>query len=183
LTKTRLVQLGIIGAPHGVRGELRVKSFTADPKALAGYRSLTNEAGDKTFAIVSARPIKDDMLVARLKGVDTREAAAALTGVGLFVPREALPPAEDEDEFYHADLIGLRAETGDGGLIGEITALQNFGADDLLEIRLAGERRTVYLPFTKAVAPIVDVAGGRVVVDPPEGALDAPGKDEPEADA
>jgi 16S rRNA processing protein RimM len=177
---SRLVQLGVIGAPHGVRGELRVKSFTGDPKALAAYRSLTDEAGAKTFEIASARPIKDDMLVVRLKGVDTREAAAALTGAGLFVPREALPPAEDEDEFYHADLIGLRAETADGDLVGEITAVHNFGADDLLEIKLAGERRTIYLPFTKAIAPVVDIAGGRVVVDPPEGALDAPGKDEPD---
>ncbi|MFC7053261.1 ribosome maturation factor RimM [Hansschlegelia quercus] len=176
----RLVQLGVIGAPHGVRGELRVKSFTADPKALAGYRPLTDAAGTKSFEIASARPIKDDMLVVRFKSVGTREAAAALTGVGLYAPREALPPAEDDDEFYHADLIGLRAETADAGLVGEITAMQNFGADDLLEIKLAGERRTIYLPFTKAVAPIVDIAGGRVVVDPPEGALDAPGKDEPE---
>lgn len=177
---TRLVQIGVIGAPHGVRGELRVKSFTGDPQALARYRPLTDEGAKRIFEIAAARPIKDDMLVVRLKGVETREAAAALTGTGLFIAREALPEADDEDEFYHADLIGLRAELGDGSVVGEITAMQNFGADDLLEIRLAGERRSVYLPFTKTVAPVVDIAGGRVVVDPPEGALDAPGTPEGE---
>jgi 16S rRNA processing protein RimM len=174
---SRLVQIGIFGAPHGVRGELRVKSFTGDPQALAGYRPLTDETGGRTFEVTSARPLKDDMLVVRLKGVATREAAAALTGVALWVPREALPAPDDEDEFYHADLIGLRAELADGTLVGTVAALQNFGADDLLEIRLAGERRTVYLPFTKAVVPVVDVAGGRVVVAPPDGSLDAPSPD------
>ncbi|MFL1875715.1 ribosome maturation factor RimM [Hansschlegelia beijingensis] len=171
---SRLVQIGVFGAPHGVRGELRVKSFTADPQALAHYRPLTDEAGARRFEVASARLIKDDMLVVRLKDVGDRDAAAALTGVGLFVPREALPPAEDEDEFYYADLVGLRAETVDGARLGQIIAVTNFGADDLLEIRLDRGRRTVYLPFTKAVAPLVDIAGGRVVVQPPEGALDEP---------
>ena len=171
---SRLVQIGVFGAPHGVRGELRVKSFTADPQALAGYRPLTDEAGARRFEVASARLLKDDMLVVRLKDVADRDAAAALTGVGLFVPREALPPAEDEDEFYYADLVGLRAETVDGARLGEVIAVTNFGADDLLEIRLDRGRRTIYLPFTKVVAPLVDIAGGRVVVQPPEGALDEP---------
>lgn len=171
---SRLVQIGVFGAPHGVRGELRVKSFTADPQALAGYRPLTDEAGGRRFEVAAARLLKDDMLVVRLKGVTTRDAAAALTGVGLFVPRDALPAADDEDEFYYADLVGLRAETTDGARLGEVIAVTNFGADDLLEIRLGRSRRTVYLPFTKAVVPLVDMAGGRVVVDPPEGALDEP---------
>jgi len=174
---TRLVQIGVFGAPHGVRGELRVKSFTADPQALAGYRPLTDEAGARRFDVAAARLLKDDMLVVRLKDVGDRDAAAALTGVGLFAPRDALPATDDEDEFYYADLVGLRAETADGVRLGEVIAVTNFGADDLLEIRLGRSRRTVYLPFTKAVVPLVDMAGGRVVVDPPEGALDEPKPD------
>lgn len=169
---SRLVQIGVIGAPHGVRGEVRVKSFTADPLALKRYRPLTDGAGARGFAVEAARHLKDDMLVVRFKGAATREAAEALTGVGLFTPRDALPQSADEDEFYYADLVGLSAERPDGSSLGEIVALQNFGADDLLEIRLAGRTRTVYLPFTKAVVPLVDVAGGRVVVDPPDGVLD-----------
>lgn len=170
----RLVQIGVIGAAHGVRGEVRVRCFTEDPAAIKAYGPLTDAAGGRTIRLVSFRPLKGDMGVARIDGVSTREAAEALTGVGLFAPREALPAPETEEDFYHADLIGLRVETADGATVGEVASLQNFGADDLLEIRLAGERRTVYLPFTKAVVPVVDVAGGRVVIDPPEGALDAP---------
>lgn len=169
-----LVQIGVIGAAHGVRGEVRVKAFTADPTALKRYRPITDAAGARTFTVAGLRPLKDDMLVVRFKGVDTRDAAEALNGVGLFAPRSALPPTDDEDDFYYADLIGLRAETADGATIGEVVAVQNFGADDLLEIRLARARRTVYLPFTKAVVPTVDLAGGRVVIEPPQGALDAP---------
>ncbi|GLK68949.1 ribosome maturation factor RimM [Hansschlegelia plantiphila] len=171
----RLVQIGVIGAAHGVRGELRVKSFTGEPAALARYGELSDPSGGRSFAVESFRPLKDDMLVVRFRGIATREAAEALTGTGLFLPREALPDSGDEDEFYHADLIGLRVESPDGTPLGEVVALQNFGADDLMEIRLADERRTVYLPFTKAVVPVVDVAGGRVVVDPPDGALDESG--------
>jgi 16S rRNA processing protein RimM len=169
----RLVQIGVIGAAHGVRGEVRAKAFTAEPAALKRYRPVTSGDGSRNFSITALRLLKDDMVVLRLAGVDTREAAEALNGVGLFVPREALPRATDEDEFYHADLIGLRVELADGTHLGEVAAVQNFGADDLLEIRLVGASRTVYLPFSKAVVPIVEVAAGRVVVEPPEGALDA----------
>ncbi len=173
MAPSRLVQIGVIGAPHGVRGELRVKTFTQDPLALGRYGPLSDSSGARSFAVEGLRHLKAEMVVARLKGVATREAAEALNGVGLFVAREKLPAA-DEDEFYYADLIGLRAETAEGALVGEIVAVENFGAGDLLEIRLAGAKRTAYLPFTKAVAPLVDVAGGRVVVAPPEGALDDP---------
>lgn len=168
----RLVQIGVIGAAHGVRGEVRVKAFTADPAALKRYKPVTAEDGARTFKVVSLRPVKDDMVVVRFQGVDTREAAEALTGTGLFLPRDALPKTTDEDEFYQADLIGLRVETSDGRHLGDVVAAPNFGADDLLEVRLAGEKRTVYLPFTKAVVPVVDIAGGRIVAAPPEGWLD-----------
>jgi 16S rRNA processing protein RimM len=176
-----LVQIGVIGAAHGVKGEVRAKAFTQDPAALGRYAPLSDATGQRLFKVASLRPLKGDMVVLRLAGVGTREAAEALNGVGLFAPRAALPAPADEDEFYHADLIGLRAETADG-VIGSVVAVQNFGADDLLEIRLAGARRTVLLPFTAAVVPTVDVAGGRVVIAPPEGALEEPSEAEPDAD-
>lgn len=172
MTSPRLIQIAVVGAPHGVRGELRVKTYTQDPTSLGAYGRLVVGDGPDTLKLTSLRHLKDDMVVARFEGVSSREAAQALTGKPLSAPREALPATEDEDDFYHSDLIGLRAEKSDGAGVGEVVAVQNFGADDLLEIRLAGGRRTVYLPFTKAVVPVVDIAGGRVVVEPPEGALD-----------
>lgn len=168
----RLVQIAVVGAPHGVRGEARVKTFTEDPASLKAYGPLVVGEGPQTLKVAALRPLKDDMVVARFEGVSTREAAEALTGKPLSVSRDALPASDDEDDFYHADLIGLRAELADGTLLGEVTAVPNYGADDLLEVRLAGDRRTVLLPFTKEVTPVVDVAGGRVVVAPPEGMLD-----------
>ncbi|RXF73137.1 ribosome maturation factor RimM [Hansschlegelia zhihuaiae] len=172
MTAPRLIQIGVIGAAHGVRGETRVKSFTEDPTSLGAYGPLSDAEGGRSFRIASLRPLKDDMLVVRFEGVATREAAEALNGVGLFARRDALPPTEAEDDFYHADLIGLSVETLSGEAVGKIVSVQNFGADDLLEIRLTGRARSVLLPFTRAAVPVVDVAGGRVVVDPPEGALD-----------
>ena len=169
----RLVQIAVVGAPHGVRGEARVKTFTEDPASLKAYGPLIVGDGPSALKVASLRPLKDDMVVARFEGVSTREAAEALTGKPLFVPRDALPEADDEDDFYHADLIGLRAELADGTLVGEVTAVPNYGAADLIEIRLAGDRRTVLLPFTKAAVPVGDIPGARVGVDPPEGALDA----------
>ena len=175
-TPPRLVQIGVVGAAHGVRGEARVKTFTEDPLSLSAYGPLSLKGG-RSLTVASLRPLKGDMVVARFKGVETREAVEALKGEALFAPREALPEP-DEDEFYHADLIGLRVENLAGETVGAVATMQNFGSDDLLEVRLEGSRRTVYLPFTKAVVPTIDVAGGRVVIDPPEGALDAPGKAE-----
>ena len=159
------ILVGRFGAPHGVRGELRLKSFTGDPVAIASYKSLVDETGLRVFRIEAARPVKDDMLVVRVAGVRDRDAAAALTNLDLYVDRAALPPA-DEDEFYHSDLIGLRAELADGALFGTILRVLNFGAGDILEIApAAGE--TILLPFSKAAVPIVDIAGGRVIVSPP----------------
>lgn len=172
MAPTRLIQIAVVGAPHGVRGEARVKTFTEDPVSLGNYGPLVVGDGPETLTVASLRHLRDDMVVARFEGVATREAVQALTGKPLSAPRDALPVTDDEDDFYHADLIGLRAELADGSAIGEVVAVQNFGADDLLEIRLADQRRTVYLPFTKAVAPEVDLAGGRIVVDPPQGFLD-----------
>jgi 16S rRNA processing protein RimM len=162
----QLVLLGRFGAPHGVRGEIRLQSFTADPRSIAGYGPLTDKSGARKFALVSIRPQGKDMLVARVEGVTDRAAAQALTGVELFIPREKLPPP-DEDEFYLADLIGLRAQTREGVDIGRVIALRNFGAGDILEVAPVGGGETLMFPFTRAVVPVVDVPEGRVVIEPP----------------
>ena len=159
-----------IGAPHGVRGEVRIKSFTADPMALADYGALTSEDGARTFEIEALRPAKE-VVIARLAGVADREAAEALRNLRLYVPRDRLPAA-DADEFYYADLIGLAAVDADGTAIGTVAALHNFGGGDLIEITSETGGPSLLLPFTKAVVPEVDIAGGRVVVDPPAEAAD-----------
>jgi len=161
-TSARQVQLGIIGAPHGVKGEVRVKSFTADPMAIGDYGPLSLDDG-RTLSIVSLRP-QGDMLVVCFDGVTTREQAAALTNRVLHVDRAVLPEVGDEDEFYHADLVGLAVIDETGEEIGKVVGRQDFGAGDILEIRL-GSGRSVLIPFTKAAVPVIDLSGGRVVVD------------------
>ena len=156
------ILVGVIGAAHGIRGEVRVKSFTGDPAAIAAYGPLATEDGRRTLEVLSFRPLKDDMGVIRLKGVEDRTAAEALTNLRLFIDRERLP-APDDDEFYHADLIGLRAETTSGVALGHVIALQNFGAGDLVEIA-PPHGETLLVPFTKVFVPEVDMAGGRIVV-------------------
>ncbi len=158
--------MGRFGAPHGVRGELRLQSFTGDPLAIADYGPLTDKSGKKTFTLLNLRPQGKDMLVVRLKDVDDRDGAQALNGVELYLARDKLP-APDPEEFYLADLEGLRAETATGKPIGRVVALRNFGAGDILEIAPASGGDTLMYPFTKAVAPIIDLAGGRIVVEPP----------------
>ena len=159
-----------IGAAHGTRGEVRLWSFTADPLAILDYGPLESEDGSVRFEIESLRPAKTH-LVARLAGVSDRTAAEKLANVRLYVPRERLP-APAEDEFYHADLIGLAATARDGRALGSVIAVHDFGAGDILELRLEGARDTVMLPFTAATVPEVDLAGGRIVIDPPHGLLE-----------
>ena len=168
-----------IGAAHGVRGELRVKSHTGDPLAIADYGPL-NDGRGTVYKVKSARHLKDDMLVVSFEGLTDRNAAERLTRTKLYVDRSMLPPP-DEDEFYHADLIGLAAETSEGEAIGKVLAVVNFGADDLLELSRSG-KPSVYLPFTRAVVPTIDFAGGRLIVVPPEGLLDEAGEPEPGED-
>ncbi len=162
----RLILLGIFGAPQGVRGEIRVKSFTGEPAAIGRYGSLTDKTGARIFTFESSRPLKDDMLVARLAGVTQRQAAQALTGVELFARREQLPAAS-EDEFYHDDLVGLTAITQDGATLGRVIGLSNYGAGDIIEIAPEDGGESLLLPFTKAVAPTIDFAAGRIVIAPP----------------
>jgi 16S rRNA processing protein RimM len=160
----KLVLLARIGAAHGVRGEVRVKSFTADPMALGGYGPLSSRDG-RVFLVERLRPAKE-VVVAKFRGVDDRNAAEALNGTDLFVPRDRLPAAEDEDEFYHADLIGLSAEAEDGTPLGTVVAIHNFGAGDILDIA-PPRGPSLLVPFTKAVVPDVDLVAGRLVVIPP----------------
>jgi 16S rRNA processing protein RimM len=162
----RLIAVGIFGAPHGVRGELRVKSYTGDPAAIGTYDSLTDKAGRAIFKLTAARVMRDQMLVVRLAGVNSREDAEKLTGVELFVRRAELPPLPD-DEFYHDDLVGLEALTEGGERLGRIVALHNFGAGDILEIAPASGGETFMLPFNRATAIEVDLSNGRIVIAPP----------------
>jgi len=156
-----------IGAAHGIKGEVKLKSFTADPAAVASYGPLESEDGSQHFEIEALRAARDH-LVARLKGVRDRNAAERLTNMRLYVARERLPELEP-DEFYHADLIGLRAQARDGTVLASVVGIHNFGAGDLLELRPLGESNTVLMPFTAVTVPVVDIAGGRIVIDPPHG--------------
>jgi len=159
-----------IGAAHGLRGEVKLKSFTGDPMALTDYGPLTSEDGSASFEIEVLRPGKGH-LVARFRGIEDRGAAERLANVRLFVPRERLPPLE-ADEFYHADLIGLSAVKADGTEVGTVVAVHDFGAGDILELAPRGSGATVMVPFTAAFVPSVDLARGRIVVAPPDEALD-----------
>jgi 16S rRNA processing protein RimM len=158
-----------IGAAHGVRGEVKLWPFTEDPMAVTRYGELSADDG-RCFEIETVR-LGKDFLVARLKGIRDRTAAEQLRNVDLYVPRDRLPELADE-EYYHADLVGLRVEDPDGTAVGTITAVHNFGAGDLLEIRPASGRDTVMVPFTSNTVPIIDIAGGRIVLDP-QGVFDA----------
>lgn len=159
-----LVQMGVFGAAVGLKGEIRLKSYTADPAAIADYSPLLAKDG-RSFEILSVREA-NEVVVVRVKGITDRTAAERLTNLDLFVPREKLGDTEDEDEFFHADLIGLRAETETGETLGTVTALYDFGAGDMIEIRPTRGKSIAY-PFTKAVVPVVDIANGRVVIAPP----------------
>ena len=158
--------MGVFGAPQGVRGEVRVKSLTGEPGAIGGYGPLTDKRCTRTFAFESLRPLKDDMLVARVAGVSTREAAETLKGVEIFARRSQLPPPS-EDEFYYDDLIGLDAVDTAGNPVGRVVSLMNYGAGDVLEIAPAQGGETLLLPFTKHVAPRIDFDAGRIVIEPP----------------
>jgi 16S rRNA processing protein RimM len=158
------VCLGQIGAAHGVRGEVRLRSFTSDPQAIAGYGPLETEDG-RIFEIEAMRPAKDHF-VASLSGICDRGAAEQLANVKLYVPRERLPEPEEPDEFYHADLIGLAVLDPAGKSLGTVIAVHNFGAGDLIEVRVDGAGKTELIPFDEAHVPVVDVPAGRIVVSP-----------------
>lgn len=171
------ILMGKIGAAHGIKGEVRITTFTGEPEAIASYGPLDTDRAGLTITIEAAR-LNKNVLVARIKGVRDRNAAELLNGVSLFVDRSRLPDPDDEDDFYHADLIGLDARLDTGVSIGEVSALLNYGAGDLLEVRDPRSGDTFLYPFTKAVVPTIRIADGFLVIAPP---LDAePGEEEPD---
>ncbi|MDR3495175.1 MAG: ribosome maturation factor RimM [Ancalomicrobiaceae bacterium] len=165
MTDKRIL-LGRCGAAHGIRGEVRVKPFTDTADGLVDYGPLQVEDGSRRLTIERMRAA-DTMAIVKFAGVDDRTAAEALNGLGLYVERSAMPAPGEEDTWYHADLIGLAVENRAGAVIGSVLAVPNFGAGDLLEIQ-PPTGTSVYLPFTADFVPEVDIAGGRIVIDPPD---------------
>jgi 16S rRNA processing protein RimM len=165
MLKDRIL-VGRFGAPHGVGGEVRLTSFTGVPSAIAAYKPLFDESGTRRFSIVSLRPIKHNMFVAKIAGVNDRASAGTLTYAKLFVSRASLPDVEGE-EFYLADLMGLAATNEAGEPFGSVVNVLNFGGGDILEIARADGGETLLLPFTKAVFPQVDIEAGHLTVVPP----------------
>lgn len=155
------ILVGRVAGAFGVRGEIRITTFTEDPVALTRYRALKREDGTPGLLFVSARALKGAVIV-RAEGIETRDQAQALRGLKLFIDRADLPPP-DQDEYYLADLIGLSVESPAGDMMGQVRSVQDFGAGDLIEIRpLVGT--SYWLPFTREVVPVVDIAAGKLVV-------------------
>ena len=161
-----LIQVGRVAGAFGVRGEIRITSFTAEPAALLDYKTLVREDGSPGLTLTSGRAAKGGVVV-RAKEVETRDQAEALRGLKLYIPRDRLPEPE-EDEFYVTDLIGLALQTPDGEALGTIRSVQDFGAGDLLEVQPPEGGATWYLPFTREAVPEVRIADGVVVAVKPE---------------
>ena len=162
------VCLGVIAGVHGVQGAVRIKSYTAEPGDITAYGPLSDEAASRELSLTVTGTSRGQ-LIARIAGIEDRDAAEALKGLRLYVARARLPEPGAE-EFYHADLVGLVAEGGDGKRLGVIAAVHDFGAGDLLEVKLdAGG--AVMVPFNAETAPEVDIAGGRIVIEPPPGLI------------
>ncbi len=167
-----LVCLGVMVGAHGVRGLVKVKSFTEAPEDVAAYGPVSDKSGKRrwTLQVTGPAPGKRDVVLAKIEGVSDRDAAQALHGTELYVARTALPALAEEETFYHADLIGLRVEDPDGRELGKVAAVENYGAGDFLEVERPGGEgsgKSLLLAFTRAVVPEVDIAGGRLVALPP----------------
>jgi 16S rRNA processing protein RimM len=160
------IRVARIGAAHGIRGEVKLWSFTEDPLAVTQYGPLETEDGKRRFEIEAARQAKD-FLVARLVGIADRDAAETLRNTDLYVSRERLPPIKEDDTFYHADLVGLAVVSEDGAALGTVTAIHNFGAGDLIEIEPAAGGDALLIVFSETTVPTVDLKAGRIVVVPP----------------
>jgi 16S rRNA processing protein RimM len=173
------IQMAVIGAAHGIKGELRVKTFTADPLALGDYGPLYTKDG-RAFEIMDVRP-QGSVVVVRLKGVNDRNAAEALNGTELFIDRSAMPETLEDNEFYQTDLVGLEVKDDTGAMIGTVSAVQNFGGGDILEIAL-GSRQTVLIPFTRAAVPQIAISAGFIRIDPVAAGLVDDDKDDGERD-
>lgn len=162
-----LICVGAIAGSYGVRGDVRLKSFCANPEEIESYSPLTTEDGSQSYTLTLSRAIKGGFS-ARLGGVETKEGADALKGLRLFAPRDRLPKLPD-DEYYYTDLVGLEVYDTGGALLGTVKSVQNHGASDLLELQGDSLKGTVLLPFTLAAVPTVDLDQGRIIADPPEG--------------
>ncbi|MDD7909509.1 ribosome maturation factor RimM [Pseudovibrio exalbescens] len=156
-----------VGAAHGIKGEVRVKPFGDDPLSFTDYGKLETEDGSRKFKIKRAR-VQKNVVVTKFEGINDRNEAEALNGLKLYIPRERLPEPEDEDEFYHSDLIGLPVKGPEGEDYGSVVALLNFGAGDLIEVR-EKSGKTVLFPFDKQTVPSIDLEDGVVHIDPPLG--------------
>lgn len=175
--KTSKILLGQIGAAHGIKGHVRIAAHTQDPLAIGTYGPLDTDRPGLTITLSKLR-LHKTVVVAQIKGIADRTAADNLNGVNLFIDRDKLPAPSDEDDFYHADLIGLEARLDSGVTIGQVSALPNFGAGDLLEVRDSQSGDTYLYPFTKAVVPHVNLAEGYLTIVVP---LDAEeGEEEPD---
>jgi 16S rRNA processing protein RimM len=166
--RAEMLCFGRITGAHGLKGDVRVTSYTAAPEDIAAYGPLRDETGRRSFVFTSLRVVKGHNLIARIEGVTDRAAAESLRGVRLYVERERLPEPE-EDEWYYSDLIGLKVLDPEGERLGDVLSVQNFGAGDLLEIRLADTQKTVFIPFTAACVPRIDVKLGSLSINPPWG--------------
>ena len=162
-----LICVGAIAGAFGVRGEVRLKSFTSIPEAIADYAPLLTKKGEQEFDVVITGEIKNG-LSARMSGVISKEDADKLKGTKLYVPRERLPELL-EDEYYHTDLIGLSVQNLEGSSIGRIISILNHGASDLLEIENKGQKNSILVPFTREIVPKVDIKNSIVIIDPPKG--------------
>jgi len=166
IDKDRRILLGRIAAPHGIRGDVVIESYAGEPQAIAAYGPLESEDGTRKIEINVVR-VTPKGVIAHVAGVDDRTSAESLKGLSLYVERARLPVAA-EGEYYRADLIGLAAEDREGRKVGTVVAVENYGAGDILELRLEGRAKTELIPFSDAFVPVVDTAGGRVVVVLPE---------------
>ncbi|MEQ1577285.1 MAG: ribosome maturation factor RimM [Hyphomicrobium sp.] len=177
-TSKRRILLGEISGAHGIRGELLVRSYAGEPEDIAAYGPLEDEAGKCTLSLIVVR-VTPKGVIARVEGVSDRTEAEKLKGVKLYVERAKLPEADD-DEFYHADLVGLRVETPDGAESGTIVAVQNYGAGDLIEIRKSGSAQTLLVPLSKACVPTISLDRGIAVVIMPVLSDNEQGDEEPD---
>ena len=176
MTEEVRICVGAVSGARGVKGELRIKPFTDDPKQVGAYGPVETEDGTRVLTLTGLKS-KGDEVTAWAREVKSRDEAMALKGTRLYVSKARLPAAA-EDEFYYADLVGLVVTTKEKDQIGHVTAVHDFGAGDVLEIRLSEDKREVMVPFTKGCVPQVDIAGGKIIVDPPDGLFDRPNREE-----
>lgn len=177
--KSDRICVGLIVGAFGIKGELRIKSFCADPESIGDYGTLTDETGNTNYDVKIIGPIKGGF-AARIAGVRYRDEAEDLKGISLYAARDALPNLPD-DEFYHSDLIGLSVLDTGGVHMGKITAVHDHGAGDFLEISSPQEKNPVLLPFTKSAVPTVDLKSAKIIIDPPIGVFSSDDPQEPPA--